>query len=62
MREETLRVPDLLAADEAFITSTLKEAVPVRTIDGAAVGEGRPGPVTLRLLAAYREYARGWSA
>jgi branched-chain amino acid aminotransferase len=58
-REETLRVADLLAADEAFITSTLKEAVPVRTIDGKTVGQGRPGPVTLRLLAAYREYARG---
>jgi branched-chain amino acid aminotransferase len=59
MREETLRVDDLRAAGEAFITSTLKEAVPVRTIDGKAVGEGRPGPVTLRLLAAYREYAAG---
>ena len=58
-REETLRVADLLAADEAFITSTLKEAVPVRTIDGKTVGQGGPGPVTLRLLAAYREYARG---
>jgi branched-chain amino acid aminotransferase len=58
MHEETLRVPDLLGADEAFITSTLKEAVPVRTVDGNAVGEGRPGPVTLRLLQAYREYAR----
>jgi len=57
MREETLRVDDLLAADEAFITSTLKEAVPVRTVDGKTVGTGRPGPVTLRLLAAYREYA-----
>jgi branched-chain amino acid aminotransferase len=57
MREETLRVPDLLDADEAFITSTLKEATPVRTVDGKAVGDGRPGPVTLRLLKAYREYA-----
>jgi branched-chain amino acid aminotransferase len=57
VREETLRVPDLLAADEAFITSTLKEATPVRAIDGKPVGGGRPGPVTLRLLKAYREYA-----
>jgi len=57
MREETLRVPDLLGADEAFITSTLKEATPVRTVDGKPVGDGRPGPVTLRLLKAYREYA-----
>jgi branched-chain amino acid aminotransferase len=59
VREQTLRLDDLRAADEAFITSTLKEAVPVRTIDGKAVGEGRPGPVTLRLLKAYREYAAG---
>jgi branched-chain amino acid aminotransferase len=57
MREETLVVADLLGADEAFITSTLKEAVPVRAVDGKAVGDGRPGPVTLRLLKAYREYA-----
>jgi branched-chain amino acid aminotransferase len=57
MREETLLVADLLGADEAFITSTLKEAVPVRAVDGKAVGDGRPGPLTLRLLAAYREYA-----
>lgn len=57
MREETVRVEDLRGADEAFITSTLKEAVPVRTVDGKPVGEGRPGPVTLRLLKAYREYA-----
>lgn len=57
MREETLGVADLLGADEAFITSTLKEAVPVRAVDGKPVGDGRPGPVTLRLLKAYRDYA-----
>ena len=50
---------DLLDADEVFITSTLKEVVPVATVDGRPVGRGRPGPVTQRLLAAYREYARG---
>jgi branched-chain amino acid aminotransferase len=56
-REDTLRVADLLQAEEAFITSTLKEALPIRAIDGRPVGSGRPGPVTLRLLQAYREYA-----
>jgi branched-subunit amino acid aminotransferase/4-amino-4-deoxychorismate lyase len=50
-------VKDLLAADEAFITSTLKEVMPIATIDGRPVGSGRPGPVTLRLLRAIREYA-----
>lgn len=56
--EEPVAVKDLLAADEAFITSTLKEVAPIATIDGIPLGAGRPGPVTLRLLAAYREYAR----
>jgi branched-chain amino acid aminotransferase len=57
VREETLRVPDLMGADEVFLTSTLKEAAPVRAIDGTPVGSGRPGPVTLKVLHAFREYA-----
>jgi len=57
-REETLRVADLLAAEEVFITSTTKEAAPVRTVDGKLVGSGKPGPVHRRILQAYREYAR----
>jgi branched-chain amino acid aminotransferase len=56
--EESVSVQDLLAADEAFLTSTLKEAAPVRSVDGTNIGKGRPGPVTLRLLQAYRDYAR----
>ncbi len=56
--EQPLRVTDLLRADEVFITSTLKEVVPVATIDERIVGQGRPGPVTRRLLQAYREFAR----
>ena len=57
IREEPVAVKDLLAADEVFITSTLKEVVPVATIDGRPVGGGRPGKVTLRLLEAFRAYA-----
>jgi branched-chain amino acid aminotransferase len=57
-REDTVRVADLLSAEEVFITSTLKEICPVRAIDGKAVGPGRPGPVTQQLTKAYREYAR----
>jgi branched-subunit amino acid aminotransferase/4-amino-4-deoxychorismate lyase len=56
-REAKVRVPDLLGADEAFITSSLKELAPIRTIDGQPVGAGRPGPVTLRLLEDFRAYA-----
>jgi branched-chain amino acid aminotransferase len=57
-REETVRVPGLMAADEAFVTSTLKEVMPIATVDGRPVGSGKPGPVTRRILDAYREYAQ----
>jgi len=56
-REESLSTEDLLAADEVFITSSLKEITPVTDVDGHRVGDGRPGLVTRRLLQAFREYA-----
>ena len=57
LREATLRVPDLLAADEAFLTSTTREAVPIRSVDGRPIGGGRPGPTTRRILEAFRAWA-----
>lgn len=57
VREETLRPADLLEADEAFITSTLKELAPIRRVDDHAL-RTCPGPVTRTLLAAFRAYAR----
>ena len=41
---------DLRAADEAFITSTTKDLVPIRTVDGARLGAS-PGPLTRKLSA-----------
>ncbi len=58
VRSGTLRPEDLATADEAFITSTTRELSPVTRIDDRPVGSGRPGPVTLRLLEAYRKRAR----
>ena len=57
VREGTLRDDDLLGADEAFLTSTTRELVPITTVDTRPVGSGRPGPVTTRLLDAYRRFA-----
>lgn len=57
VREEPVAVKDLLAADEAFLTSTLKGVMPIASVDGRPVGAGRPGPVSLRLLEALRDYA-----
>jgi branched-chain amino acid aminotransferase len=57
VREAVLRDEDLYGADEAFLTSTTREAVPVVTVDERTIGSGRPGPVTLRLLEAFRRAA-----
>ena len=40
-------------ADEVFLSSTAGGIIPVTTVDGEAVGEGEPGPITLRLREAY---------
>ena len=53
--ERVLHPLDLQTADELFITSTLKELAPMVTLDGSPVGPGKPGPITLKLLAAYRK-------
>jgi branched-chain amino acid aminotransferase len=53
-REETLYEEDLASADEAFLTSSTKEIVPVVAVDSLTIGEGVPGPLTKRLLAAFR--------
>jgi branched-chain amino acid aminotransferase len=58
--EETpLRPEDLEGADEVFITSTVREIVPVTRLGAHAVGTGRPGAVTRRLHAAFRALAGG---
>lgn len=44
--ELNLTEADLKRADELFITSTLKEVVPIRSLDGAPLNGATPGPVT----------------
>ncbi len=56
--DAVLHDDDLFGADEAFLTSTSKEIVPIVRVDGRAIGTARPGPVTRRLLDAYRVKAR----
>ncbi len=55
VRDETLFPRDLESAEEAFITSTTRELSPVTRIDGRPVGSGKPGPITMQLLDAYRK-------
>jgi branched-chain amino acid aminotransferase len=60
VREEVLRDEDLFTADEAFLTSTTREVVPIVKVDERSIGSGRPGPITHRLLAGFRR--RAWSS
>jgi len=51
--ETTVRPEDLYGADEAFITSSIREVMPVVAADGRTIGSGAPGPVTKRLHEGY---------
>jgi branched-chain amino acid aminotransferase len=53
-----LPVNDLYRATELFLTSTAGGVMPVATLDGQPVGDGRPGPVTMRIRDRYWELHR----
>lgn len=55
LREETLSREGLGRVSELFLTGTTTEVMPIVRVDGRPVGGGRPGPVTMRLQAAYAE-------
>jgi D-alanine transaminase len=58
LEERLFSVAEALAAAEAFYTSASAFVMPVVSIDGHAVGEGRPGPHTRRLRELYLAMAR----
>jgi len=45
---------DFWNADECFLTGTAAEVVPVVKLDGREIGDGKPGPITSRVLAEFR--------
>jgi D-alanine transaminase len=53
--EEPITRSDLHTADEAFLTSTTAEVVPVVTVDGKQIGTGKPGPISARI---YEQFVR----
>ncbi|HVC19342.1 MAG TPA: aminotransferase class IV [Vicinamibacterales bacterium] len=61
-REAVLTDADLFGADEAFLTSTTREVLPIVRVDDQSIGTGRPGPVAKRLLAAFRQKAQALTA
>lgn len=49
---------DVFIADEAFLTGTAAEVVPLVKADGRPIGMGKPGPITTRMIARFRELTR----
>lgn len=56
---EALVRTDLYLADEAFLTGTAAEVVPIASVDDRQVGSGRPGPITSQIQSTYFQTVRG---
>lgn len=54
--EESIHRDDLGAVQEAFFSTSVRGVLPVVEIEGVALGTGRPGPETRRMMAAYDAY------
>jgi len=57
--ERRLGRTELYLAEEAFYCGTGQEIMPITGLDGRAVGDGTPGPVTRKLQAAFDDIVRG---
>jgi branched-chain amino acid aminotransferase len=58
VRETPLVKHDVYIADECFLTGSAAEIVPVVKVDCRTIGDGKPGPITRRLLARFHEVTR----
>ncbi len=56
VRESTIVRHDLYIADEVFATGTAAEIVPITLIDHRVVGDGKPGPITMKLTQDFVAY------
>jgi branched-subunit amino acid aminotransferase/4-amino-4-deoxychorismate lyase len=59
VREEAIAPQALFEAAEVFLSGTTGNVIPVVSVDGRPVGEGRPGPVTQALRARFEEITAG---
>lgn len=57
--ERPFALEELLAAREAFLTSSLREIAPLVRVGASPIGGGAPGPVTREISAAFRALVRG---
>ncbi len=53
--EKNLTLFDVYTADEAFMTGTAAEVIPIIEVDARRIGDGNPGPVTKKLMSEFRK-------
>ncbi|MGQ9525157.1 MAG: branched-chain-amino-acid transaminase [Armatimonadota bacterium] len=58
VEERMMTLYDVYNADEAFLTGTAAEMIPMVKLDGRVIGDGKPGPVTRRLSECFRQLTR----
>ena len=56
--EINLGLFDIYTADEVFVTGTAAEIAPVTKVDGRSIGDGKPGKITRKLMAEFKELTR----
>ncbi|ADQ14855.1 branched-chain-amino-acid transaminase [Halanaerobium hydrogeniformans] len=57
VKEELFTRHDIFIADECFLSGTAAEVIPVVEVDGRAIGDGKVGSKTTKLIARFREIA-----
>jgi branched-chain amino acid aminotransferase len=60
IKEDYFSYNDLKSADQAFITSSTRNIVPVTRIDNLKIGNGKPGEITKKLGEIFDEYQRNY--
>ena len=56
--EANITPTDLFTADEAFFTGTAAEVVPIVEVNKRKIGDGKPGPITKRLMQEFEKIVR----
>lgn len=58
VEERDITVHELLNADEAFLTGTAAEVVPLLKVNGKNIGDGKPGPITTAIREKFKELTK----
>ena len=57
-KESLITRHEIYTADECFLTGTAAEIIPVVKVDGRAIGSGKPGPVTAKMMKWFHDVTR----